>query len=250
VSVNARQERRVRTGAARSRPDGSGTDTPGVRLLTGMLWQPSLFDTPQPAADDAAPRPEARRSLDADSWVEVIPEWLADPEPVFRRLLETCPWEQRDRWMFDRMVVEPRLTAQVASLAEVPDPALVEAADALSETYGIRFDHLWLNLYRDGNDSTAWHRDRFSCRLPQCIVPVLSLGATRRFLLRRREGGRSIPFQVSSGTLLVMGGRAQQDWVHSVPKAPGVAGARISVNFQSSEQAIDPDGDPPRRARG
>jgi hypothetical protein len=66
---------------------------------------------------------------------------------------------------------------------------------------------------------------------------VLSLGATRRFLLRRKEGGRSIPFQVSSGMLLVMGGRAQDDWVHSVPKATGTVGARISVNFQSSEQA-------------
>jgi hypothetical protein len=41
---------------------------------------------------------------------------------------------------------------------------------------------------------------------------------------------------------VVMGGRCQRDWLHSVPKAPGIPGARISVNFQSSDQS-----GPPRR---
>jgi alkylated DNA repair dioxygenase AlkB len=207
------------------------------RTAADFLWQPGLFDAPAPATSGRAPRPEFRRSLDATSWVDVIPGWLADPEPLFAALLEKARWEQRERWMFDRMVIEPRLTAEVSRLSDAPHPALVEAADSLSQTYGVRYDHLWLNLYRDGHDSTAWHRDRISCRRPGCIVPVLSLGATRRFLMRRREGGPSVPFQVSSGTLLVMGGSAQDDWVHAVPKEPGVVAARISVNFQSSAQA-------------
>src|SRR5262249_36226776 len=151
-----------------------------------------------------------------------------------------------ERWMFDRMVIEPRLTAEVRRLTEAPHPALVQAAERLSESYGVPYDHLWLNYYRDGRDSTAWHRDHISCRRPGCTVPVSSLRATPRFLLRRKQGGGSIPFQVSSGTMLVMGGRAQDDWVHAVPKEPGVAGARISVNFQSSEQAT-PAGRGPRR---
>ncbi len=80
------------------------------------------------------------------------------------------------------------------------------------------------------------------------IVPVPSLGATRRFLLRRREGGRSDTVEVASETLVVMGGRAQGDWVHAVPKEAGAIGARISVNFQSSEQAR-PSRTPQHRAR-
>ncbi|HZR80644.1 MAG TPA: alpha-ketoglutarate-dependent dioxygenase AlkB [Candidatus Binatia bacterium] len=220
----------------------------GSRPTGDFLWQPSLFDEPRAASSAPAPaRPEVRRSLDSASWVDVIPAWLADPDALFTALLQRAPWEQRERWMFDRMVIEPRLTAEVPSLTEAPHPALAEAADTLSRTYGVRYDHLWLNLYRDGRDSTAWHRDRISCRRPGCTVPVLSLGATRRFLLRRKEGGRSIAFQVASGTLLVMGGRAQDDWVHSVPKEPGVVGARISVNFQSSEQAAPATPGPRRR---
>jgi len=69
------------------------------------------------------------------------------------------------------------------------------------------------------------------------IVPVLSLGATRRFLIRPREGGPTTEFLVQGGDLVVMGGRCQQDWVHGVPKTPGTREARISVNFQSSAQA-------------
>jgi alkylated DNA repair dioxygenase AlkB len=209
----------------------------GAHAAAEFLWQPSLFDEPLAAASVSAARPQVRRSLDADSWVDVIPGWWPDADALFAALLETAPWEQRERWMYDRMVIEPRLTAEVRRLADAPHPALVEAAKALSERYGVRYDSLWMNFYRDGRDSTAWHRDHLSCRRPGCIVPVLSLGATRRFLLRRKEGGRSIPFQVSAGTLLVMGGRTQDDWVHAVPKATGPVGARISVNFQSSEQA-------------
>jgi alkylated DNA repair dioxygenase AlkB len=119
----------------------------------------------------------------------------------------------------------------------MPHPPLIAAAAALSAHYGTTYDSVWLNLYRDGRDSTGWHRDRFSCRRPECIVPVLTLGTARRFCLKPRPGGASVVFRPRSGDLIVMGGRSQQDWVHGVPKALGMGGARISVNFQSSAQA-------------
>jgi alkylated DNA repair dioxygenase AlkB len=37
-----------------------------------------------------------------------------------------------------------------------------------------------------------------------------------------------------------MGGRCQRDWVHAVPKTREPTGTRISINFQSSEQARRP----------
>jgi alkylated DNA repair dioxygenase AlkB len=66
---------------------------------------------------------------------------------------------------------------------------------------------------------------------------VLTLGARRRFLIKPRAGGTSIAFKPGSGDLIVMGGRSQEDWVHCVPKDPGVTEHRISINFQSSAQA-------------
>ena len=180
----------------------------------------------------------ARRiGLDALSWVEVVPDWMSASRILLERLTTAVPWKQHDRRLFDQTFREPRLTAEYRTLRGVPEKALADAAAALSTHYGVGYDSLWLNLYRDGQDSTGWHRDRFSCRRPECIVPVLTLGATRRFLIKPRAGGPSVVFKPHCGDLIVMGGRSQEDWVHSVPKEPGIAERRISINFQSSMQA-------------
>jgi alkylated DNA repair dioxygenase AlkB len=180
----------------------------------------------------------ARRiALDGGSWVEVVPGWMSGSRILLERLATSVPWQQHDRRLFEQTFREPRMTAEYRSLRNLPDQALTDAVSVLSQHYGVIYDSLWLNLYRDGRDSTGWHRDRFSCRRPECIVPVLTLGATRRFLIRPRSGGNSVAFKPGSGDLIVMGGRSQQDWVHGVPKDPGNAEPRISINFQSSMQA-------------
>jgi alkylated DNA repair dioxygenase AlkB len=180
----------------------------------------------------------ARRiALDGGSWIEVVPGWMSGSRILLERLATSVPWQQHDRRLFEQTFREPRMTAEYRSLRNLPDQALTDAVSVLSQHYGVIYDSLWLNLYRDGRDSTGWHRDRFSCRRPECIVPVLTLGATRRFLIRPRSGGNSVAFKPGSGDLIVMGGRSQQDWVHGVPKDPGNAEPRISINFQSSMQA-------------
>jgi alkylated DNA repair dioxygenase AlkB len=206
-------------------------------VAMNLHWQPNLFASHGEVTVDTAFGAGQRTRLDAGSWVEVFPGWLSGADALFGRLAEAVPWQEHFRWLFRQRFLEPRLTAEYRQLAVVPHPALITAAEALSRHYGVRYDNLWLNLYRSGADSTGWHRDRFSCRRPECIVPVLTLGTTRRFLLKPRAGGASVAFRPSAGDLVVMGGRCQEEWVHSVPKVPGGLGARISVNFQSSEQA-------------
>jgi alkylated DNA repair dioxygenase AlkB len=181
-----------------------------------------------------------RVALDGASWVEHVSRWLSDDEEVMAALLETADWEQRSRWMYEKVVIEPRLTAEFPVLAEAPLARLREVGSLLSAQYGVPYHSAWLNLYRDHNDSTAWHSDT-PCRRSECVVPVLSLGETRRFLIRPKAGGRSRTFTVKSGDLIVMGGRCQSDWVHSVPKEKGRADARISINFASALQAIPDD---------
>jgi alkylated DNA repair dioxygenase AlkB len=178
-----------------------------------------------------------RTALDEHSWVEVVPGWMTGSRVLLERLQAVVPFRQHDRRLFDQTFQEPRLTASYPDLSSVPETPLLDAARALSRHFDVPYDGLWINLYRDGDDSTAWHRDRQSCRRPVCIVPVLTLGATRRFLLKPRAGGRSLVFKPGSGDLIVMGGRCQEDWVHSAPKDPGVTQSRISINFHSSAQA-------------
>ena len=63
---------------------------------------------------------------------------------------------------------------------------------------------------------------------------IVSLGAPRRFGLRPLAGGGTRWLTVCGGDLLVMGGRCQHEWQHTVPKEPG-AGPRISVTFRHGD---------------
>ena len=181
---------------------------------------------------------DARRvQLDAHSWVEHVPEWLAEADALFDELLAVPEWSRRRRWMYGEEVVEPRLTAEYPDVREAP-ARLQEAARRLTERYGVVYDRLWLNLYRDHRDSTGWHGDGASTRRRECVVPVLSLGAARQFLVRPVAGGPSTRVRPVSGDLVVMGGRCQTDWRHCVPKQRTPTGPRISVNFAASSQAV------------
>jgi hypothetical protein len=140
--------------------------------------------------------------------------------------------KQRYRVMFARRFIELRLTAEYPDIADAPQAMLHTVADALSAHYGVPYRKLWINQYRTRRDSTGWHGDLIGKVQQTSIVPVLSLGATPRFLIRpAAAGGASTSFAVSSGDLIVMGGRSQREWRHCVPKQTIPASPRISVNF-------------------
>ena len=88
-----------------------------------------------------------------------------------------------------------------------------------------------INLYRDGADSVAWHRDRIPPEIVDPVVALVSLGEPRKFLLRPQGGGRSRAFKLGQGDLLVTGGQTQRRFEHSVPKVKA-AGARMSIVFR------------------
>ncbi|MFN2534118.1 MAG: alpha-ketoglutarate-dependent dioxygenase AlkB [Pseudonocardiaceae bacterium] len=80
----------------------------------------------------------------------------------------------------------------------------------------------------------AWHGDRVRFTLERPRVAIVSLGSPRRFGLRPRGGGAGRWFTVRGGDLLVMGGRSQHDWQHTVPKMVR-GGPRISVTYRHTE---------------
>jgi alkylated DNA repair dioxygenase AlkB len=104
-------------------------------------------------------------------------------------------------------------------------------AQCLGRRYGVPLPSTSANLYRDGNDSVAWHGDRIGRARADAIVAIVSLGATRTMLLRPDGGGPSLSFPLRSGDLLVQGGTCQRTFQHCVPKRAH-AGPRISVMFR------------------
>ena len=93
--------------------------------------------------------------------------------------------------MYDKVVDEPRLTSwqKIDDTTAVSRQWLEEARASLSTHYGVRFDSVGMNLYRDGADSVAWHRDRIPPEIVDPVVALVSLGQPRTFLLRPQGGG-------------------------------------------------------------
>jgi len=207
-------------------------------------WQPSLFDG-GPAALDISCRSLQRIQLDEESWVDYCPGWLTGSDDVFGLLAEQARWQQRTVHMYDRQVLEPRLTAGWSTDAADPaydglgaPPVLCDMASALSARYAVGFDRIWVNLYRDGADSVAWHGDRNRLVMTRPMVATVSLGSRRRFLLRRRGTTKTLhKLEPGHGDLVVMGGQCQADWEHTVPKTAQRVGARMSVTIRHSRPA-------------
>ena len=200
-------------------------------------FQGSLFD----AADEASVRPLGatveRTVLTDGAWLDVRRGWLGGADALFERLHETVPWRAERRVMYEHEVVVPRLLAFHDDGDELPDPMLVQARAALDRHYapelGEPFRTAGLCLYRDGNDSVAWHGDRIGRgNTHDTMVAIVSLGAPRALLLRPKQGGSSLRYEVGHGDLLVMGGSCQRTWEHSVPKTTRASGPRISVQFR------------------
>jgi alkylated DNA repair dioxygenase AlkB len=175
-----------------------------------------------------------RTWLDERSYVDYAPGWLHGSDTLFREVMESRHWGQRTRHMYDRRVLEPRLTAPWNLRSGVPlEPKILDDVRlALSARYGVLFDSAGFNLYRDGRDSVAWHGDKIRKEIADPVVALLSLGEPRKFLLRPKGGGKSRAFHLGRGDLLVTGGQTQRAWEHCVPKVAQAAGPRISVAYR------------------
>jgi alkylated DNA repair dioxygenase AlkB len=199
--------------------------------------QPTLFDLEPLSFDQTFSRLE-RIHLDETAWIDVVPGWVSGSDALFRTLAETFPWAQRTRFLYEQNRIEPRLTAGWSAARGTPlqPPILEEMRASLSARYGVLLDSAGFNFYRDGQDSVAWHRDKIPQRIHQPVVALVSLGEPRRFLLRPRGGGKSRPFPLGHGDLLVTGGDTQRSWEHAVLKVAH-AGPRISVAFRHGMDA-------------
>ena len=180
-----------------------------------------------------------RVPLGDGAWLDLLPGWVSGSDEAFLKLVETVPWREERRQMYERVVEVPRLLSWYGEGAPLPHPLLEDAREALSGHYlselGERFVTAGLCYYRDGRDSVAWHGDRVGrSRTQDTMVAIVSFGFPRRLVLRPRGGGApAIGFALGHGDLVVMGGSCQRTWEHAVPKTARPAGPRISVQFRT-----------------
>ena len=187
-----------------------------------------------------------RIELGGGAWLDYLPAWIESHEAdrFLAALRDELAWEHREIVMFGRRVLQPRLIAWAGSWGyrysgqtlepRAPTPTTATLMARVVEDTRVPFNHVLLNRYRDGADSIGLHADDEPELGRDPIVATLSLGATRRFVLkpRRARVGSSRSFDVDHGSLLVMGGTCQWHYVHGVPRQADAAGERISLTFR------------------
>lgn len=189
--------------------------------------QPSLFGSETPAFDETYS--ELRRiHLDDSAWLDYCPMWLSGDETLFAELTSNAEWRQPVVKMYDREVLTPRLVSRVDPQIH---PVVPEMIETFSDRYGVRLDQVGAGWYRNGDDSVAYHGDRVARERDTATVATVSLGASRRFLIRPKGGGSAQAFSLGHGDLVVMGGSCQRTWEHCVPKVSS-AGPRIALMFR------------------
>ena len=99
------------------------------------------------------------------------------------------------------------------------------------------YNGILFNLYRDENDSIMYHTDNETCMDLSSPICTLSLGATRRFKIKPKDP--SIPllkkyqhFYLPNGSLGIMMGKFQEEFLHSIPKETEGTRPRMSLTFR------------------
>jgi alkylated DNA repair dioxygenase AlkB len=203
-----------------------------------------------------------RLQLDATSWADISRAWLTNPGALFDHLLANVPWRTTQLFRYERTVEEKRLSAGWRRGQPLPHPALADITRALQRRYKVEFDGFSMIQYRDNNDGQGFHRDTDMRWLDDTLIAVLTLGAQRPWLVRPRAN-RYVDAELSahvhaethdlapaSGDLLVMGGRCQADWEHSVPYLRSLidVGTRISLQWRFARKTGEPFMGPSFRA--
>jgi len=182
-----------------------------------------------------------------DATLSLEKEWLAaaEADALFAALMATVPWETHRIRMFGREVDSPRLSCWIGDpgasyvysrtrFEPRPwPPALLPVRDRVSEAAGVAMNSVLANLYRDGGDAMGWHSDDEPELGPRPVIASLSLGGTRRFVLKhRRDAAQRLALELPHGSLLLMSGDTQANWRHALPRTARPVAARINLTFR------------------
>ncbi|MFL5809329.1 MAG: alpha-ketoglutarate-dependent dioxygenase AlkB family protein [Flavisolibacter sp.] len=160
-----------------------------------------------------------------------------ESDHYYQLFIDTMPWAQHRRMMYERMVADPRLTAWFGPGGTNEwTPELLSIKEKVEDTCKISFNSVLLNYYRDGNDSVAWHSDHLPSSGRHHAIASVTFGETRLFKVRHKSDKffRQIDIPLTHGSFLLMGETMQYHYEHHVPKTSRKIGARINLTFRKA----------------
>ncbi|MFS4492540.1 alpha-ketoglutarate-dependent dioxygenase AlkB family protein [Maribacter sp. 2308TA10-17] len=163
-------------------------------------------------------------------------------------LLKTIEWRNDEAIIFGKKITTKR---KVAWYAEEPfeytyskttkralhwTQELLELKTRIEQKTGDAFNSCLLNLYHDGSEGMAWHSDGEKDLKKHGAIASLSFGAERKFSFKNKETKEKIDLVLKHGSLLVMKGTTQSNWLHRLPPTKLVTKPRVNLTFRTIEK--------------
>jgi len=168
-----------------------------------------------------------------------------DSNHYFSSLLNHINWKQDDITVFGKTYLQPRLTAffanniksyKYSNIVMHPNPfngELLNIKTRIESKLNIKFTSCLANLYRNGKDSNGWHADNEKELGDNPIIASVSFGAERFFKLKHRHNKNlKTKLILEHGSLLLMQGETQTNWLHQIPKTTKHVEKRINLTFR------------------
>ncbi|HEY6529136.1 MAG TPA: alpha-ketoglutarate-dependent dioxygenase AlkB [Cellvibrionaceae bacterium] len=165
-------------------------------------------------------------------------------EVILARLLAEIPWKEEDIFVYGKKYTQPRLTAWYGDAGMVYrysgrtfyplqwTALLLGIKQTVQALCATQFNSALLNYYRDNNDRIALHSDNEKELGAQPVIASLSFGAQRTLIFKKRAGGSRYTIPLQGGSLLLMQGDTQKNWLHGIEKGKHACGPRVNITFR------------------
>ncbi|PIF47021.1 alkylated DNA repair dioxygenase AlkB [Chryseobacterium sp. 52] len=163
-------------------------------------------------------------------------------------LLNQIPWENDEAVIFGKLILTKRKVAWFGEKAfeytyskrtkyAIPwTPELLELKTKCEEISGETYNSCLLNLYHDGSEGMAYHSDGEKDLKKHGAIASLTFGAERKFLFKHKTTKEKVEILLENGSLLVMKGTTQENWLHRLPPTTKVKTPRVNLTFRTIEE--------------
>ena len=170
---------------------------------------------------------------------------VAEADYYFNELMSQIAWSEKTIKLYGKEHKVPRLSAWYADEGKSYEysglrtvglpwvPVLAEIKNIISSVSPAPFNSVLANLYRNGDDGVGWHADDEPELGSSPVIVSISFGEERNFQLKhKRDKTLKKNLLLTHGSLLIMQGKTQENWLHQVPKSSRTMGERINLTFR------------------
>lgn len=168
--------------------------------------------------------------LQADAFFSIFFKriaWQNDQALIYGKRILT---KRKVAWYADRAF--SYTYSQTTKVALSWTPELIQIKQHIETVSGEVFNACLLNLYHSGEEGMAWHSDAERELKPHAAIASVSLGAERKFSFKHKSTKETRSIFLQHGSLLIMKGATQKNWLHRLPPTKKIVEPRINLTFR------------------